>query len=357
MLKPIMYVFFTVIGMTFGYAFVPSFFSHIFGSTEWPFSSSVFGAVIGACSLSVSTAWLAKYSIWFIQWVEQKIEKKSLVDIMISGTGLIIGLLVAHLFTPSLHDVPVVGLPLQFFISVLLGYLGFKIGYIKRDDLVSVWIEMRHRNNMDKSLPKHEAIKLLDTSVIIDGRVADLVSTGFLEGTLIVPTFVLDELQQIADSSDKLKRDRGRRGLDVLRSIQRKFKSKVKISETDFEGIQDVDSKLVHLAKHMQCTVVTNDLNLNTVCRLQDVKVLNINDLIDALKPSVLSDEKLTVNVVKKGKEFHQGIGYLDDGSMVVVEHGRQYIGSLLDVLVTRVLPTATGRIIFGKPKSLKKAL
>lgn len=357
MLKSIIHVFFAVIGMTLGYSFLPIFFPYIIGSSRWPFNSQVFGALFGAGFMTLTTAWLANYSVRCIQRVEEKIEKESLVDILSGTIGMIIGLIIAYLFASSLHDVPIVGLPLQFFTSILLGYLGLKIGYTKRNDLISVWIEKRPNDFKDKRVQKHGDIKLLDTSVILDGRIADLVSTGFLEGTLIVPIFVLNELQQIADSSDKLKRDLGRRGLDLLRCIQREFKSKVKISEDDFDGIQEVDSKLVHLAKHMRGTVITNDSNLNKICELQDVKVLNINALSTALKPVVLPGEEFTVHVVKEGKEYHQGIGYLEDGSMVVVEHGRQYIGSMLDVLVTRTLPTASGRIIFGNPKSLKKAL
>ncbi len=200
-------------------------------------------------------------------------------------------------------------------------------------------------------------LKILDTSVIIDGRIADICKTGFLEGTLVIPGFVLEELQHIADSSDVLKRNRGRRGLDILNKIQKELPIKVEIYEGDFEEISEVDSKLVKLAKVTSGMVVTNDFNLNKVCELQGVSVLNINDLANAVKPVVLPGEELNVQVIKDGKEQHQGVAYLDDGTMIVVEGGRDHIGKHLDVVVTSVLQTSAGRMIFAKPKLLEKAL
>lgn len=173
----------------------------------------------------------------------------------------------------------------------------------------------------------------------------------------MIPSFVLEELQHIADSSDVLKRNRGRRGLDILNRIQKETTVKVQIVETDFEDVQEVDSKLVRLAKKMQGKVVTNDFNLNKVCELQGVPVLNINDLANAVKPVVLPGEEIVVQVIKDGKEYGQGVGYLDDGTMIVVEGGRDYIGTHVDVLVTSVLQTSAGRMIFAKPKLLEKAL
>ena len=200
-------------------------------------------------------------------------------------------------------------------------------------------------------------LKILDTSVIIDGRIADICQTGFLEGVMVIPQFVLEELQHIADSSDVLKRNRGRRGLDILNRIQKELDIKVEIYEGDFEDIQEVDSKLVKLAKLTSGVVVTNDFNLNKVCELQKVAVLNINDLANAVKPVVLPGEEMKVQVIKDGKEHNQGVAYLDDGTMIVVEEGRNYIGKDIDVLVTSVLQTAAGRMIFAKPKLLEKAL
>ena len=208
-----------------------------------------------------------------------------------------------------------------------------------------------------KKKTKIVRLKILDTSVIIDGRIADICQTGFLEGTIVIPQFVLNELQHIADSSDALKRNRGRRGLDILNRIQKELPIKVEMYEGDFEDIHEVDSKLVKLAKISGGIVVTNDFNLNKVCEFQNVAVLNINDLANAVKPVVLPGEEMSVQVIKDGKEYNQGVAYLDDGTMIVVEGGRDYIGKRIDVVVTSVLQTSAGRMIFAKPKQLEKAL
>ena len=191
--------------------------------------------------------------------------------------------------------------------------------------------------------------KILDTSVIIDGRIADLCETGFLEGSYIIPQFILQELQHIADSSDSLKRARGRRGLDILHRIQKMVDIDVRIVDDDFPSIKDVDSKIVALGKRMSAKVVTNDLNLNKVAELQGVRVLNINQLCNALKPVVLPGETMRVFVLKEGKEFGQGIAYLDDGTMIVVDEARRWIGKNIDVVVTSVLQTTAGRMIFTR--------
>lgn len=193
--------------------------------------------------------------------------------------------------------------------------------------------------------------KILDTSVIIDGRIADICQTGFIEGSVIIPEFVLEELRHIADSSDGLKRNRGRRGLDILNRIQKELKIEVKIVDIDFEDVQEVDIKLIKLAKQMDGFVVTNDFNLNKVSVLHGVKVLNINELANAVKPVVLPGEEMVVFVVKEGKENKQGIAYLDDGTMIVVEEGRRFINETIEVVVTSVLQTAAGRMIFAKSK------
>jgi uncharacterized protein YacL len=194
--------------------------------------------------------------------------------------------------------------------------------------------------------------KVLDTSVIIDGRIADVCDTGFIEGNLIVPQFILQELQHIADSADSLRRARGRRGLDILHRIQKMSGITVKIVEDDFPKIKEVDAKLVALAKMMDAKILTNDFNLNKVAALQGVPVLNINELANALKPVVLPGETMKVFVLKEGKEQNQGVAYLDDGTMVVVENGRRFIGKNIDVSVTSVLQTTAGRMIFSRPKN-----
>ena len=191
--------------------------------------------------------------------------------------------------------------------------------------------------------------KILDTSVIIDGRVADVCETGFVDGIILVPQFVLRELQQVADSADALKRNRGRRGLDILQRIQKISGIEVQIVEKDFTNIQEVDLKLIELAKEMKAKIVTNDFNLNKVAQLQDVFVLNINELANSLKPIVLPGEIMKVFILKEGKEYSQGVAYLDDGTMVVVDHARKMIGKTIDISVTSVLQTTAGKMIFGR--------
>jgi uncharacterized protein YacL len=192
---------------------------------------------------------------------------------------------------------------------------------------------------------------ILDTNAIIDGRIADIIQTGFIHGTLLIPRFVLDELRHIADSPDALRRNRGRRGLEMLTQLQRGSDVPVQISDIDFEDTHEVDSKLVRLAKTLRCPIVSNDFNLNRVATLQGVKVLNINELANAVKPVILPGEDMTLRIVQEGKEPGQGIGFLDDGTMVVVEGGRRYLNTELSIAVTRVLQTAAGRMIFAQPK------
>lgn len=202
-----------------------------------------------------------------------------------------------------------------------------------------------------KTVPGKNQLKILDTSAIIDGRIADLCNTGFLEGVLIIPNFVLNELQKIADSADPLRRNRGRRGLDLLNKIQKENQVAIKIFDRDYEELTEVDTKLLRLARELEAKVVTNDFNLNKVAELYGVQVLNINELSNAIKPVVLPGEEMSVHVLRDGKEYGQGIGYLEDGTMIVVEGGKNYIGLDIEILVTSVLQTSAGRMIFAKPK------
>ncbi|HET7615998.1 MAG TPA: PIN/TRAM domain-containing protein, partial [Bacillales bacterium] len=275
----------------------------------------------------------------------------------------VFGLIVAFLIPLPPMDYPALNWAISFFLACLFAYFGFRVGFKKRDELINVFSvssktkEKKKDQDEQKLSAGSVKLKILDTSVIIDGRIADICQTGFLEGTLVIPRFVLEELQHIADSSDVLKRNRGRRGLDILNRVQKELDVKVEIYEGDFEEISEVDSKLVKLAKLVTGIVVTNDFNLNKVCELQGVPVLNINDLANAVKPVVLPGEELNVQVIKDGKEHNQGVGYLDDGTMIVVEEGREYIGKTIEVLVTSVLQTSAGRMIFAKPKLMERAL
>jgi len=206
------------------------------------------------------------------------------------------------------------------------------------------------REPKDPSAATAERFMLLDTSVIIDGRIADISQTGFLNDTILVPRFVLNELQHIADSSDVLRRNRGRRGLDILQKLQKDSRAPIRITDMDVEDVREVDDKLVILAKRLKCPILTNDFNLNRVAELQGVRVLNINELANAVKTVFLPGESMQVQIIQEGKEVGQGVGYLDDGTMVVVEEGRRHMSATILVVVTKVLQTAAGRMIFARP-------
>lgn len=292
--------------------------------------------------------------------MEDVLFKLPAADLLFGSLGLIVGLIVAYFagFAIGKINLPIIRDYLPVLLSIILGYLGFRVGFTKRDELVQIF--SKSNPSIKKKSPDAQTgnaletkplYKLLDTSVIIDGRIADISSTGFIEGVLVVPQFVLTELQHIADSSDTLKRTRGRRGLDILKKLQDERLTKVLISEEDFEDVQEVDLKLVRLAKKMGAQILTNDFNLNKVCDLHNVQVLNINDLANAVKPVVIPGEDMQVVVIKDGKEHNQGVAYLDDGTMIVVEGGRNYIGRSITVTVTSVLQTSAGRMIFAKPK------
>ncbi|MFC0190597.1 PIN/TRAM domain-containing protein [Fictibacillus aquaticus] len=363
MLKRIVQLFFIVTGGMLGYLYVPDLIRIMnIGDVPSELLSPYTGAAIGAIIFYLSTFWLSDYVTGLIRWAEETVVKAPVTDVLFGTMGLIFGLIVAFLIQLPLNnmDIVVVSSVVPIFITFLLGYLGFQVGFKKRDELIQLFSINRtgKEKKKDGENSKHKSKqKILDTSVIIDGRIADICQTGFLEGPLVIPRFVLEELQYIADSSDVLKRNRGRRGLDILNRIQKELSIKVEIYEGDFDEVSEVDSKLVKLAQVTGGFVVTNDFNLNKVCELQNVSVLNINDLANAVKPVVLPGEELLVQVIKDGKEHNQGIAYLDDGTMIVVEDGRDYIGKTIDVLVTSVLQTSAGRMIFAKPKLLEKAL
>lgn len=362
-MKRVFQAVFTIAGAVLGYYIAPKLFvmlEKLLNIGEVPFPEYI-GAALGAIIIFFATKNLSEEIVKWMLRSEDRLLKMPSGDVLAGALGLIIGLIVAYLLGPSISKLPIALLAsvLPFVVSAIFGYLGFRIGYKKRDDFMSVLSigkGSREKEKGKKEGREHE-YKVLDTSVIIDGRIADICRTGFLEGTLVIPGFVLEELQHIADSSDVLKRNRGRRGLDILNKIQKELKVKVLIYEGDFEDIQEVDSKLVKLAKVLKGKVVTNDFNLNKVCELQQVPVLNINDLANAVKPIVLPGEEIQVQVIKDGKEHGQGVAYLDDGTMIVVEGGRDYIGKTITVLVTSVLQTSAGRMIFAKPKLLEKAL
>ncbi|EIJ80045.1 PilT protein domain protein [Bacillus methanolicus PB1] len=360
MLKRIVQACFLITGGTLGIFLIPDLLSLLSIDNIRLINNPYVSAILGALIFYLVTFWAVDYVIEFVRWVEDSLIKAPITEIIFGSVGLVFGLVVAFLIGFALNSiqVPILNTVAPILLTLLFGYLGFQVGFKKRDELLNLFTNKK-KKGLDEEVEKAESstLKILDTSVIIDGRVADICQTGFLEGTIVIPQFVLEELQHIADSSDVLKRNRGRRGLDILNRIQKELAIKVEIYEGDFEEIQEVDSKLVKLAKLTNGVVVTNDFNLNKVCELQNVSVLNINDLANAVKPVVLPGEELSVQVIKDGKEQKQGVAYLDDGTMIVVEDGRDFIGKRIDVIVTSVLQTSAGRMIFAKPKLLEKAL
>jgi uncharacterized protein YacL len=250
--------------------------------------------------------------------------------------------------TIPINKVEIIGVPIAIVVNILFGCIGIVIAVGKRNDDLFESLKDKKGNTKGRALPEP---KVLDTSVIIDGRIVDICRTGFLEGELIVPSFVLEELRHIADSSDALKRNKGRRGLDVLNMLQKELKYPVRIEDFEVRDDMEVDDKLLKMAQKINGKVMTIDYNLNKVASFQGVAVLNINELANALKPIALPGEEMVVQVIKDGKESGQGVGYLDDGTMIVVDGGRRHVGESVSVMVTSVLQTAAGRMIFAKPK------
>ena len=341
------------------------------------------GATIGGLGGWFVSPYLINKLGKFSSFVEKQLNKMPIYDVIAGAVGLAVGLIIANLLGSAFARIPVVGNYIPIVFSLVLGYLGIRLTIKKRKEIAGVFDFIPHvlkdivRNREPEKIvppveemklpePKPERpkvnliklqehkdknYKLLDTNVIIDGRIADICKTGFLEGTLLIPVFVLEELQHIADSSDTLRRVRGRRGLDILQKIRENSGLEVEIMNVDFDDVQEVDSKLVRLAKKLGGKIITNDFNLNKVAQLRGVAVLNINELSNAVKPVVIPGETMRVQVVKDGKEPGQGVAYLDDGTMIVIENGHRYLSRTISVEVTSALQTSAGRMIFAKPR------
>lgn len=331
------------------YYFVFSFFPQI----HW--------LLISACALVGS---VVGYLVgnWFLKFLWTKIEdsfqKITVPELIVGGLGMLFGLILSGLIvlTMPVNSLPgLLGNLLALMTILIITGITTQIAHRKKEEILNYLGTLP--KNSEKSGLKGRTIsgkspyKVLDTSSIIDGRIMDVSQTEFLEGIFVVPGFVVAELQRIADSSDSLKRNRGRRGLDILNKMQKDSGLSIRIYDQDFDDLADVDIKIVRLAKLLDAKVITNDYNLNKVAELYGVPVLNINELANAIKPIVLPGEEVTVQVIKDGKEFGQGIAYLEDGTMIVVDGGRQFIGDEIMVTVTSVLQTAAGRMIFAKPK------
>jgi uncharacterized protein YacL len=286
--------------------------------------------------------------------IEVFLSQRPLVDVLFGVFGLIIGLLVAFLLSTLTTRIPSQWLAVSItaVLYMMMGYLGWAVAIKGRHQIIlPAWLR---RGQGREGMIRAEGArpKILDTSVIIDGRIYDVCLTGIIEGTLIIPGFVLQELRHIADSADSLKRNRGRRGLDILNGMQKEPAISIRVEEQDYDDIAEVDAKLLRLAYDLGGVVVTNDYNLNKVAGVQNVPVLNINDLANAIKPVVLPGEEMRVSVVKEGKESGQGVAYLDDGTMIVVDGGKKCVGELIEVIVTSVLQTSAGRMIFARMKA-----
>ena len=279
--------------------------------------------------------------------LELKLKDISVTHLIGALIGGFIGLAAAKMIGAALYWANVNDARVLFFHSlILLGlpYLGIAVGVRNGE-----WLEPSRMLGLFRAQGPRRRYRVLDTSVIIDGRIADICETGFMDGTLVIPQFVLKELQLVADSSDSMKRNRGRRGLDILQKIQKMAGLDVTISDVDFPEVREVDLKLIELARTLEGKIVTNDFNLNKVAQLRGVEVLNINELANSLKPVVLPGELMKVFILKEGKEYNQGVAYLDDGTMVVVDNARKMIGKTIDVVVTSVLQTTAGKMIFGR--------
>ena len=308
-------------------------------------------AVVGALLGLVLTPYLTTRPIRGLRILLARLPAETLIPGLI---GLVAGLLAAALLAFPLSLLPSpFGKILPFLGVLLFGYFGVAIFIIRRTDIINILggLSARREGGSPTSPGQANRTILLDTSVIIDGRVADIAKTGFLSGTLLIPRFVLNELQYIADSPDGLRRAHGRRGMEVLAELQKATSVLVRISDIDVDGVREVDDKLVILARQMKCPILTNDYNLNRVAELQGVTILNINELANAIKSVVLPGELMEVDVIQEGKEINQGVGYMEDGTMVVVENGNKYLNQQIHVTVTKVLQTAAGRMIFARPE------
>ena len=318
----------------------------------------------------VITPFIIKYLLKYSEMVASVLAKVPSADIIVSLIGVLIGLILANLIGAPFSRLPIVGSYIPIVLSLVLALTGAKVALHKSKDILGLFYRSRSKEpvventaeSREEPLPEETVVdvttmplalaaanKLLDTSVIIDGRIADILKTGFLEGNLVVPHFVLDELQRLSDSSDNLKRAKGRRGLDLIQEMQDMFHHVVVVKDIEYDMFQDVDSKLIALARDTGSVIVTNDFNLNKVASIQGIQILNINDLANAMKPVVIPGEEMTAYLLREGKESGQAIAYLQDGTMIVVEGGRKYIGNKIKVAVTSVLQTSAGRMIFAK--------
>ena len=322
----------------------------------------VLGTIIGILIGYFISSFILKQGLVIARRLERVLTHIPNQELIAGTIGLLFGLIIANLIGAAFNQVPIIGPYISIILSAIFGYSGVRLMARKGPEMYLNYLKQWKRSeagtkksrgfNMfgsHKSSDSNSPAKLLDTSVIIDGRIKELCATGFIDGPLVVPVFVLNELQIISDSADGMKRNRGRRGLDILKEMQDAKLVSIEIVEDDFDDLHEVDSKLMRLALEKQWKLMTNDFNLNKVARVQGIKVLNLNELANVLKPALIAGEWIRVQVMKEGKEVQQGVAYLDDGTMIVVEDGRPYVGQEVEVMVTSILQTSAGRMIFAR--------
>lgn len=322
----------------------------------------VIGTIIGVLIGYFISSFILKQGLVIARQLERVLTHIPNQELIAGTIGLLFGLIIANLIGAAFNQVPIIGPYISIILSAIFGYSGVRLMARKGPEMYFNYLKQWKRSeagtkksrgfNMfgsHKSSDSNLTAKLLDTSVIIDGRIKELCATGFIDGPLIVPVFVLNELQIISDSADGMKRNRGRRGLDILKEMQDAKLVPIEIVEDDYADLHEVDSKLMRLALEKQWKLMTNDFNLNKVARVQGIKVLNLNELANVLKPALIAGEWIRVQVMKEGKEVQQGVAYLDDGTMIVVEDGRPYVGQEVEVMVTSILQTSAGRMIFAR--------
>ena len=322
----------------------------------------VIGTIIGILIGYFISSFILKQGLVIARQLERVLTHIPNQELIAGTIGLLFGLIIANLIGAAFNQVPIIGPYISIILSAIFGYSGVRLMARKGPEMYLNYLKQWKRSEAGtkksrgfnmfgsyKSSDTNSTTKLLDTSVIIDGRIKELCATGFIDGPLVVPVFVLNELQIISDSADAMKRNRGRRGLDILKEMQDAKLVPIEIVEDDYDDLHEVDSKLMRLALEKQWKLMTNDFNLNKVARVQGIKVLNLNELANVLKPALIAGEWIRVQVMKEGKEVQQGVAYLDDGTMIVVEDGRPYVGQEVEVMVTSILQTSAGRMIFAR--------
>lgn len=370
MRKRLIKIVFAILGIGIGYSFFPWAWRLANFNQPW-LVNPIMNMFLGLVIMSFLGLLLFNPLEALIKKIESSLLHQKPEVLITEGISMIVGLVIAALISTlfSHSQLFFFNTILPVVLMIIFGYLGFIVGKMHFSDLPKLFaLKKKAESEVVKATPEEEVLerkvgenfykyKLLDTNILIDGRIYDLAKTGFLEGTLIVPNFVLYELQYIADSGDSIKRVRGRRGLDILNKLRTEKLVPVEMYEGDFEDIQEVDTKLIKLAKLLDAEIITNDYNLNKVSEFQNVRVLNVNALAKSLKPRVIPGEKLNVMVIKNGTERQQGVAYLDDGTMIVVEDGRYFMNKTIEVEVTSAIQTDAGRMIFAKPAHSRREI